>query len=237
MKIKVNEELLAAFASGNTTAAETLAVIKAAKENEDIRALLDFSDELDKKYAEEWKPKAPQAIIVPIGLSEGRKEPPFTARAATTATNDCVLACEKYVLLRLGREADYDNLKRKAEETGLLQEGGIRLDDIGRLLESGGLSVVRKYNCTIKTLQNDLLAGSKVIVAVDGSKLSKSTASDTESYLHAVVVTNVSTDGQSVEVHDPNSSNSLDTYPSDEFVKAWEKSRYFAVIAETGNLE
>lgn len=66
MKIKVNEELLAAFASGNTTAAETLAVIKAAKENEDIRELLDFSDELDKKYAEEWKPKAPQAIVVPI---------------------------------------------------------------------------------------------------------------------------------------------------------------------------
>lgn len=229
MKIKVNEELLAAFASGNTTAAETLAVIKAANENEDIRALLDFSDKLDKKHLSEWKPKVPKAMVVPIGKAIERPiMPPYKARAATTATNDCVLACEKYVLLGLGREADYDSLRKEAEQNNWLQPGGMRLDDIGRLLESGGLTVTRKFNCTVESLRKEVTEGHPVIVAVDGSKLSKSTINANDSFLHAVVVTNVS-DDNAIEVHDPNSNDSHDTYSSDEFMAAWQKSRCFMV--------
>lgn len=226
-KIKITDELLAAFADGNTTLEETLAVVQAAKEDKTLRAVLELSDRLDEKYNEDFTEKRHKAMVVPI-RQQSKTVLPYEALAATTATNDCVLACEKYVLKQRGHETDYDRLRKDAEKHGWLKPEGTTLYNIGRLLELAKLSVVRRFDCTIDILANELAAGCSVIVAVDAGLLANPDAKGGAPN-HAVVVTRLSREDDLVEIHDPDSKLSIDHYSISVFDKAWAQSKCFMV--------
>lgn len=227
-KIRITDELLAAFADGNTTLEETMAVLQAAKEDETLRDVLEFSDRLDNKYNEDFTEKHPKAMVVPIGQQPKTVLLPYEALAATTATNDCVLACEKYVLKQRRQKPDYDRLRAEAEAHGWLRPEGTALYNIGRLLELARLSVVRRFDCTTDILANELAAGCSVIVAVDANILADSCAKGGKPN-HAIVVTGLSKEDDDVEVHDPDSPKSTDHYPVSVFEKAWAQSKCFMV--------
>lgn len=233
-KVKITDEMLAAFADGNTTLEETLAVIDAAKEDETLNAVLELSDRLDDKYNEDFTEKHPKAVVVPIRQQPKTILLPYEALAATTATNDCVLACEKYVLKQRGHEADYDRLRKDAEKHGWLKPEGTTLYNIGRLLELAKLSVVRRFDCNVDILANELAAGCSVIVAVDANLLANPEAKG-EAPNHAVVVTQMSREEDNIEIHDPDSKQAIDNYSINIFEKAWAQSKCFMVsITERG---
>lgn len=227
-KIKITDELLAAFVDGNTTLEETIAVLNAAKKDKTLKAVLELSDRLDDKYNEDFTEKHPKTIVVPIRQQPKTVLLPYEALAATTATNDCVLACEKYVLKQRGHETDYDRLRKEAEEHGWLKPEGTTLYNIGRLLELAKLSVVRRFDCTIDIVVNELAAGCSVIVAIDANLLANPEANG-EAPNHAVVVTKLSREEDLVEIHDPDSKKSKDCYSVNVFEKAWGQSKNFMV--------
>ena len=123
-----------------------------------------------------------------------------------------------------------------------MEEGGTTLYNIGRILEEAKLSVVRRYDCTLEDLTNELKAGCTVIVAVDGNellgnyeqeKIKDSTEGKTAN--HAIVVTGVNEEENYVKVHDPDSQNSHDKYPLAQFMDAWDDSQYYLVsVTERG---
>lgn len=242
-KIKITDELLAAFVEGNTTPQETAAVISAARENPEIRQMLEMSDKIDDEVNPGPSQKKPASIPTGIKVPMPQVEQmPMMAMAANTSNNDCVLACEKYVLRQHNIKADYDNLKLMAKRRGWLRPEGTPLYNIGRLLEEAKLSVARRFDCNLALLRNELEAGCSVIVALDGNELlgdyeQERQRDNTEGRTanHAVVVTAVNEADDYVEIHDPDSKNTIDRYPTKQFIDAWNDAQYYMVsVIERG---
>lgn len=241
--IKITDELLAAFVEGNTTPQETAAVARAAKNNPEIRQMLELSDKIDEEVApyssrNEYA-TTPTGLRVPMPQVE---QMPMMAMAANTSNNDCVLACEKYVLRQHNIDVDYDKLKLLAKRRGWLTPEGTPLYNIGRLLEEAKLSVARRFDCNLAMLSNELEAGCSVIVALDGNELLGDYEHERlrdniegRTANHAVVVTAVNQAENYVELHDPDSKNATDRYPVRQFLDAWNDAQYYMVsVIERG---
>lgn len=238
-KIKITDELLAAFTEGNVSAEEAVAVIRAARKDPSIMSILELSGAIDEKVKPDFTEREKAKVIPMPQVSQL----PMASLAATTASNDCVLACEKFVLKQRNHNtSDYNELKKEAEKRGWLKEGGTTLYNIGRILEEAKLSVVRRYDCKLEDLVNELNAGCSVIVAVDGNELLGNyeqekikDMAEGKTANHAIVVTGINEKEDYVEVHDPDSENSRDKYPLKQFMDAWDDSQYYMVsITERG---
>lgn len=238
-KIKITDELLAAFTEGNVSAEEAVAVIRAARKDPSIMTILQLSDAIDENVNPDFTERE-KAKVIPMPQG-GRL--PIDKLAAKKANNDCVLACENFVLKQRNHStSDYNELKKEAEKRGWLKEGGTTLYNIGRILEEAKLSVVRRYDCTLENLVNELNAGCSVIVAVDGNELlgdyeqeKKKDSAEGKTPNHAIVITAINEKEDFVEVYDPASNNSRDQYPLEQFVDAWDDSQYYMVsVIERG---
>lgn len=234
--IEITDDLVAAFVDGKTNWEESKAVITAAEHDQDLKDFIlmyqQASEDLGLLKDDE---EEEHAKIIPMAQPQTL---PLMSKAATTASNDCVVECERYVLGELGMDSDFDRLKKEAEKRGILKAEGVEIYNIGRLLEADKLSVVRIYEATLENLYNELEAGCKVIVAVDGNELlgdyeaeKKKDAMHGETANHAVAVVDVDKDNKTVSVHDPASKNVIDEYPIDQFLDAWHDSRNFMVSA------
>ena len=226
----ISAELLAAFLDGNATAQESRDVIGMLQEDAELRELLSVSQLVDSDLG--LKPNECEFI-------------PMTAIAANCEeSNYCSLECEKYILKKREIEFDERRLLDNAIRNGWQKENGTALHNVGRHLEEKGFVVRRQYKCTIDDIANALNANEDVIVAVDGGELLGDRLSEIREDIiigpipdHTVVVLSYDAKKKTISIFDPNSPNSEDEYPYEQFADAWADSKNYLVTVNLKDMK
>ena len=216
----IPSETIAAYLDGNASAEECRQILEAMAQDEEIRELMQISLAIDKESG------------IPADATL-----PMTAMAATLdSSNLCCIRCEEYILKKHG--IDHAGTG-DAKQNGWLKDSGTALYDIGRILESNGFTVIRQYNSSIEDIVCALQSGKDLIAVVDGGELlDRNEAEMMEDIVngpipdHTVVITACDPTSKRLTIHDPNSPDSLDTYPIDVFEEAWADSKHLLVIAD-----
>ena len=239
----ISDELLGRFLEGKTSLAETMTIMELAKEDEDLRCLIEIFDSVEDSFGSDFTQlMSIPSKTIPMGNVGAKVLIPYNEMAASTANNDCVLACERYILKKKGLETDYDRLREEAMSQNWLMENGTMLCNIGRLLELAKLSVMRRFDCNIDILKNELDAGCDVIVAVDGNELTGNILKEKikdwtvgETVNHAVVVDEVNLEENYIIIFDPQSEEPMVKYGLPQFIDAWNDSKnYMVSVIERG---
>lgn len=222
----ISAEALATFLDGNATAQENQMILDALHDDAELRELLHISQSVDSELR--WMPMECEFL-------------PMTAMAATcNEENYCCLECEKHILNKLNIEFDEQQLLQNALQNGWQKEEGTALHNIGRHLEDKGVVVTRQYKCNIKDIINALNANECIIAAVDGGELLGDRAEEIKKDIligeipnHTVVVLSCNTENNTITLFDPNSPNTEDTYPIEQFKDAWNDSKNYLVTTVT----
>lgn len=217
--IIISDELLSAFLDGNTSAEDTLRVLKAAEQDEDLREIIRISGEVDEDMA----------IMNPE-----TKHIPMTAMAAYKKENYlCDIECEEFVLHQFGIETTHKTLLDEAYRNCWLKDQGMPLYNIGRLLEKNSLSVSRRYDSTIDDIVRLLDNGNQLIAVIDNSMLLHDVVDDTTQPNHAVAISSVSSSSNEITLFNPYTEEELTTYGLSSFLNAWAQSNNYLVVVNT----
>ena len=245
-------ELMAKFYEGNATAEETMMILHAAEKDPKLKEEIEFMYSFPKnlmdvdvsreevKSAKVTYMQNEESLLIAAETAELPYEvqsqitylPMYRLAAQSKeygkdmkAPNDCVVRCEQYVLQQFGISKSIETLKELSQKNRWLKEGGTPLHHIGRLLSEYELSVVRRYDCDIDILKNDLNNDCKIIVAVNSDKFNDN-HTDNNIPNHAVVV--LSVDEKNVQIYDPQNDQAT-SYSIDRFASAWKDSHYYIV--------
>ncbi len=218
----VSSEVLAAFLDGNATSQESMDVMCALSEDPVLREIVSISQAVDEEIGD---------MVREIDVL------PLTAMAASCGEGAyCSLECEKYVLRLLNVPFDEEQIMSDAVRNGWYKESGTALHNVGRHLESRGLTVVRRYRTTVADMAEALGDNQKVIVAVDGGELIGNREEEMNEDLqigqipdHVIVVLSLDLYNRTVKVYDPDSQNAEDVYPLGIFENAWNDSKNYMV--------
>lgn len=197
-KYEISDELLTAYTEGTTTPEETMQVVEALKHDPRLREALFIINSID-------------ALEESAG-----QELPMVRLAAASEDNLCDVQCERRILRDYFPYDDAD-LEAEAENNRWLQEEGMPLHHIGRLLEQKGLTVTRKYDCTIDDVKRNIENRIKMIAVIDTGK-----------QFHAVVPLSVV--GGLIRIYDPAVELAVE-WLVEEFDEAWAASRHYLVSA------
>ncbi len=208
-KLRLTDEILAAFIEGNATAEETAAVLLAAKGDARLRELLSL------------------AIPRDSGI-------PMLAQAASGESDKlCNVRCEQYVLQCFGITVSEKELAGKALSEDWLKDGGTPLFRIGSLCSIYGLSVTRKYHASPEDIRGALSEGCQVIVAVDGGEIDGDLEAEAleDDFIgkipdHALVVLSCR---DKVVCYNPFRGDVPQEIPEDRFIDAWDDSNNYMV--------
>ena len=237
------------FYTGNLTGDEFKMVLMAAEKDpelrEEIEIMSSISDQLmDIRIKRAEKPQAkigkddklrpgtdagirPSARIISIQPSYV----PMMLKAAQNkdlkAASDCVVRCEHEILKSYQPEVSLESLRKLSEDNKWLQDGGTPLYNIGRILENYKLSIVRRYDCDLDTISQELHGGCQVIVAVNAEKL-YGQKDEGQVPNHAVVVRSI--DKNTITLFDPQYQRE-DNYEANQFFTAWKDSQFYMVSA------
>ena len=249
MNNMISDELMDRFYSGNVTGEEIKMVLLAAEHDpnlkEEIEIMTSISGELSNIRVkredisgakvislsnEESYPMAAESFY--IDKAQITYLPMWRLAAESKvygqemkAPNDCVVQCEQYVLQLFNIESSIETLKELSKKNKWLKEGGTPLHHIGRILSEYQLSVVRRYDCNLDIIRNELHDGCKIIVAINADKLYGKNSIDNNPN-HAVVV--LSADKQEVRIYDPQNEKEA-SFTTDCFISAWKDSHYYIV--------
>lgn len=212
-KIKLTDELIAAFLEGTASDEEVALVLAAARR--------------DPRLAEVLAVASPESERLPM-----------QALAATSEKDTlCTVRCEQFVLQAFGRSVPLDVLVREAGERGWLTGDGVPLFRMGSLSASHGLGVQRRYGATLEELEGALSEGYQVIVAVDGGEIDGDPDSEEmeDRFIgqmpdHAVVVLSVSDE---VVCYNPFRGDVPQCISRKRFVDAWEDSKFYMIMIST----
>lgn len=219
----ISDELIASFLDGRTDAAGTMAVLKAASEDKGLRDYLSFARNLDvpDNYDDDSLP------LLSIAADDGLE------RA-------CDLKCELYVLRHFGINSSLEEIASLARERGWFGQEGIALHDMGRIIESKGLSVARRYYSSVQDLQSTLSEGMDIILAIDGGELTGIYEDEMIEDLekgeipdHAVVLMMIDTDEKEVILYDPAQGEIPVTVDLNRFLDAWNDSGNYMLSITT----
>lgn len=155
---------------------------------------------------------------------------PVARLAAANDKNTCSWDCETEILRRHGISFDTWTLLQQAKVNKWLRSEGTPLHNVGRVLETSGLNVARRYNATVGRLAEALRSGSDVIVVIDKNRntVREDAAHRSAVNFHAVTVTEISDDLTQISCRD---SDNCYTLTADEFNKVWAPSRNYMVTA------
>ena len=206
----ISDELLAAYLEGNTNEAETLEVLKALKADPELRETLEIALALD-----ESERKAYDVL-------------PMMKLAAESGKNVCSVLCEAFILHGRGIPFEEEDLLTIAQNHNWLKPEGSPLHSIGQLLAHYGLMVIRKYDATIDDIHKALTLDNDVIVVVDSDKLYPDREDKENAPNHAIVVTAINDEDQSVTIYDPQENSQLSILNS-QFEKAWAESSNYMI--------
>lgn len=219
----------------------------------------DFSETMQVELAAGIDDEVAQKLLIAkrfekMAQEDKHEELPLERMAAQSKDNQCVILCERHILNRMypdsertlwteakeayaylenedgSAQADQDGMQTPLpeQEKQWLTQKGTALYNIGRILESGGLSITRSFFCQIGDLKEALTRNEGVIVAVNQDILSGQSGEELPD--HAVCVLEINE--ESVRLYNPYSQNQEDVYPIQDFMRAWETSRRFAVFAD-----
>lgn len=203
----ISEELLAAYIEGNTTPAETIQVLQALKTDPVLRETLDVVLNLEEEHE----------ITLPI-----------MQMAAESGENLCGVMCEAYVLRRRDIDFEESNLLSIARENRWLKAKGTPLHSLGQLLAYEGMLVTRQYDATIGDLVHALCLDNDVIVALDRDKLYPELPDEEDATNHAVVVTAIDLEGETITLYDP-PKTTVFKFQLSTFENAWKESQHYMV--------
>ena len=222
VKHTLSDELIAAYLDGHATAVECQQVLEALEHDASLRELLRVSLTVDAEMG--------------LLLHQSHHLPTTAMAAECEEGSFCCLECEKWVLRRRSINYDEQQLLNNALRNGWLKENGTALHNVGRHLETAGLTVVRQYDCQLQDISDALSQGFDVIIAVDGGELlGNPHIEQIEDALlgempdHTVAVIACDMLNQTITLFDPNSPNREDTYPFTRFIDAWKDARNYLV--------
>ncbi|MCM1510966.1 MAG: RyR domain-containing protein [Clostridium sp.] len=252
--MKITNELLSAYAEGNVSQEERLAVRQYLTENPgEWDSMLMMMDEDYDITLDDEEIESPNIAKLDNNLGELLSEldsqestnanfrilPAMAMAAENRVDNLCVIHCEGIALRRFGFEISDEELLNESRKEGWLQPSGTALHNIGRLVGSHGLGVSHRYECTIDDIQESLTAGHIVLAAVDANELigdyEKEKAKDLtegETPNHVVIVESL--DNQNVTITDSATPQQHDTYPIAQFLDAWADSSNYLIIISDG---
>ena len=196
-KNDISDELLAAYLDGNTTEAETLKVLNAIKADPELRETLDIALSLDENDSQ-----FEDSVL------------PMLKMAADSGDNICSVLCEAYILHRRGIPFEERELLSIAQYNHWLKPEGTPLHAIGQLLVHYGLMITHKYDAIIEDLEKALSLDNDVIVVVDSDKLYPEREDKEDAPNHAIVVTAINDEDQSVTIYDPQKSSMFNVLSS-----------------------
>ncbi len=221
----LSDELIAAYLDGNATAEECLLILQAMEHDAQLRERLRVSLTVDAEMG--------------LLLHQSHHLPTTAMAAECEEGSFCCLECEKWVLRRRSINYDEQQLLNNALRNGWLKENGTALHNVGRHLETVGLTVVRQYDCQLQDISDALSQGFDVIIAVDGGELlGNPHIEQIEDALlgempdHTVVVIACDMHAQTITLFDPNSSHPTDTYSLTQFANAWKDARNYLVTIQ-----
>ena len=214
----ISNELLAAFLDGNTNAVDTMRVLKAAEQDEELQEIIRIASEVDEDMAMTVAP-----TIIPMTAIAAKKKENYL----------CDIECEEFVLRQFGVETTHKSLLDTAYKNCWLREKGMPLYNIGRLLEKNNLSVSRRYNSTIEEVDRLLSAGNQLIAVVDDSVLGNTLPLENKHPNHAVAISSISNETNEIILFNPNTDEELTTYAIESFAEAWRQSNHYLVVINT----
>ena len=214
----ISNELLAAFLDGNTNAVDTMRVLKAAEQDEELQEIIRIASEVDEDMAMTVAP-----TIIPMTAIAAKKKENYL----------CDIECEEFVLRQFGVETTHKSLLDTAYKNCWLREKGMPLYNIGRLLEKNNLSVSRRYNSSIDEIDRLLSAGNQLIAVVDDSALDNELQSANQHPNHAVAISSISIETNEIILFNPNTDEELTTYAIESFAEAWRQSNHYLVVINT----
>lgn len=208
----ISDELLRKYIHGETTVHQTMYVAEALKADADVR-------------------ERHLAFLREEELADRRgKEIPLERAAAASEDNLCDLQCEAYILQHFVHSEEVErNLSGTGRNRWLKQEG-TPLHNMGRILEKGGMTVTRRFDCTKEDLKWALAKRNRLIAVVDNGTLRTGRA---DGVFHAVVITALN--DYLIKLYDP-AEGAVVEYPTSEFMEAWACSRNYLVSATTDTL-
>ena len=208
-KHHISDEQLAAYLDGNLSMEEMREVLGAMADDKELR-----------KVAE---------IALGVGEEAAAFDVlPMMEMAAESGDNICGVLCEAYILHRRDVPFEQTELLDIARKNHWLSPQGSPLHSIGQLLAHYGQMVVRKYDATTDDISAALSLDNDVIVAVDADKMYAGRRDDEDAPNHAVVVTEIDDEAQTVKIFDPQEKEPQ-SIPLPMFVAAWKESRNYMV--------
>lgn len=210
-KKHISDELLAAYLDGNTNPSETLEVLNAIKADPELRNILNVALSVDDSNSP---------------FVEGVL--PMMKLAAESGNNVCSVMCEAFVLHRRSIPFDEKDLLYLAQKNDWLKPEGTPLHAIGQLLVHYGLMITHQYDATLEDIERALSHDNDVIVVVDSDKLYPGRVDEEDAPNHAVVVTSMNADEQSVVIYDPETNSQFSIHHS-HFETSWKDSHHYMV--------
>lgn len=202
-KYDISDELLTAYMEGTTTPEETMLVVEALKHDKSLRETLFIVNSID-----EMEESAGADL-------------PMVRLAAASEDNLCDIQCEQRILKHyFPDEETSGEIGDKANKW--LKDEGMPLHNIGRLLESKGLTVVRNYDCSMDDIRRNISRRVKMIAVIS-----------TGEQFHAVVPMGF-VDGL-IRIYDPAVDGEVEWFIED-FDEAWSASRRYLVSASIDSL-
>lgn len=250
--MEITNKLLAAYAKGNVTEEERLAVRgHLAKNPADMQTVfeaLDVYQDLEemvcpkenisreKKSIEDYTIFKKNLNSLTNEVKSRSQATMFSIAADNTIDNLCDIRCEGYALRKLGIEISDELLEQESREHEWLTDQGTRLIDIGKLCELYGATVSRQLEASLDDILVAIQKEMIIIVSVDEGEL----IGDLESEMledrtigkcpdHVVIVDGYDEHRLEVKIIDPNTPQFSDTYPLDRFMDAWDDSSNYMV--------
>ena len=251
--MEITNKLLAAYARGNVSEEERLAVRHHLAENPaDMQTIFEVIDAEYQDIEEMVCPKEKRHIDSPghadyenvrKGLKNLTKEiknrsraTMFAIAADNTIDNLCDIRCEGYALRKLGIQTSDEQLEKESREHEWLTEKGTRLVNICNLCELHGAKVSRQLESNLEDILSALEKDQIVIVSVDEGELVGDIELERQEDLttgkqpdHVVIVAGLDTQKQEITIIDPNTPQFNDTYPLERFMDAWDDSSNFMI--------
>ena len=251
--MNITNELLAAYAEGNVSNEERLAVRQYLTENpqewDSMLMMMDDDYDItldDEDIASLNTAELDHNLTNLLGELDGKESneaqfrilPAMAMAAENKVDNLCVIHCEGIALRRFGFDVTDEELLAESRKEGWLQQAGTALHNIGRLAGSHGLGVSHRYECSIEDIQESLSAGHIVLAAVDSNELIGNYAEekqkdiiDGETPNHVVIVESINKD--TATITDSATPQKHDVYPLSQFLDAWDdSSRYLIIISD-----
>lgn len=151
----------------------------------------------------------------------------------------CAIKSEQLILSQIGIDISTQELIKLSAEKGWYTAGrGTMIEYVGNILEYYGMHVERRKGGTIRDIYRNLRKGIHVMLCVDAGELTGDIGAEYyedvfsgEIADHAVVVANISTNGE-VVIHDTATTELKDNYPAWQLLDAWADSEYYMITAK-----